>query len=157
VLIVSCKNAPNKKFIGNWASYNNDEGYVEFIIRDSIVEIYSHWNGNKGAWWYKIQNDSIEIQHGFKGQIRLINDSVFTISGEDTKDTLYRLGDSILTYNSNLMSSGIEGNEILFKEFYIQFLKRMNMFLLNHKIIEPVNNDTTPIIEDKIIQGGERK
>jgi len=157
VLISSCNNKPNNKFIGNWASYNEDDGYVEFIIRDSIVEIFSQGYGNGGSWRYQIQRDTIDIQYGFKGNIRLINDTVLTVSSERTIDTLYRLEDSILTYDNDLMSHRVKGNEILLEEFYIRFLERKKLFLLNHKIVEPVNNDTIPIIEEKIIQEGERK
>ena len=108
------------------------------------MEVFTQF-GNAGKWKYKIQNDSIKMQHGYIGHLSFLNDSTFELSDQDTTETFYRLEDSIITYNNDLMSQRIEGGEKLFKEFCDEFGKRATNFQLRMGIISQEDLDKSRI------------
>jgi hypothetical protein len=149
--LFSCTNKSSNPLKGKWASFSYDFGYSELSINDSTIQIFTHWIGNQGEWHYEVVKDSIKIQHGYKGFITEINDSILIITGKNLSDTFYRLDASTMTFNRNLMFAD-EKNDTLFNEFYREFLERAEAFILNHNIsLEKFDRDQSKIIEEKII------
>jgi len=149
--LFSCANKSSNPLIGKWASFSYDFGYSELSINDNTIQIFTHWMGNQGEWLYEVSNDSIKIQHGYNGQITEINDSLLILTDKHLSDTFHRLDGSTLTFNGNLMSAN-DKNDTLFNEFYREFLKRAEAFIINHNISSgKFDGDQSKIIEESII------
>jgi len=151
IISTSCNEDLNTKLIGNWACYTKETGYTEFYIRDSTIQIYSHWMANAGKWKYYYENDTIYYEYGYKGQVTFINDSIFILEGNQSVDTLYKLQDSLLIYNNKTMSRRMSDAEEHYLPFMEQFYKRIEIFEVNHKIDHGSVIDTTEIDTEVIL------
>ena len=142
-IFISCNQKKEKLIIGKWATYS-DRGYSEFTITESTIQVFTQF-GNAGEWKYRIENDSIKMQHGYIGHLSFSNDSTFELSDQDTTETFYRLPDTILTYNNSLMSKRTKGGKKLFNEFSYEFDKRAIKFELRMGIISQEDLDKSLI------------
>jgi len=157
LILLSCNNKKQHDNIyGIWFSYSVvDKEYSEFDIDKNNIGVYSHYGGNLGMLNYKLINDTL-IYKDSKFKLNMISENQFVLISEERFDTLTRLPDSVITYNSITPM-----NDSIFKIFYGDFEQRaFNSWIkygyVTKKELQESLNDTTEIIEEIILIDNEK-
>lgn len=146
IVFLSCSNS-NNNITGKWYSFSKDAGYTEYIIDTIGIKAFGHWFGNLGTRKYSFVKDSININN-YIIIVEKINNGMITLN---SKDTLQKMNDSIVTYHevNNLSDS-------IFSQFYKEFYKRAHRsYIKNGYYTQEEYNqsliDTLLIKEEEII------
>jgi len=151
-ILLSCQRDKVEKvdFVGKWKSYHSIENeYVEWDISKHKIGIFGHTMGNRGLVSYKIVKDTLFINES-KVLIKILSKNQFTIMYDGITDTLSRLPDSIITYNTRTIK-----NDSTFRLFYNKFELRAYNSWIEHGYVtkEELENSRIDgdIIEEEII------
>lgn len=154
LIIFSCNSNEKIDIYGVWYTYITDFGYSEFEIDTTRINIFTRYSGNKGTYHYRIVEDSIFYEIGFKAKIIKIDDNTLEISYDNMADTLFRINEEIETFNPNTMSSNDKTADSLFQNFYDNFSIRAKKYMEDHNILNNPfdNSDDSTIIEYDIFE-----
>jgi hypothetical protein len=128
-LLASCANI-NKQtqdLKGKWYSLSNEDyEYVEYDISDNTIGVYSHYMGNVGNSDYIFKDDTLIFRDN-KLFVQWVSDDQIDLISDSEVNVLYRLSDTITTYNSHM---GID--EGAFNVFYGKFEERAHNAWIKH-------------------------
>ena len=121
ILVYSCTPKKEKMDIsGKWSSFSKEDGYVEFEVDSSEVASFWHYMGNQLKRRYKIENDTLRyLDYELSAKVTILSDTSLILKSLNRCDTLFRLNDTILTFNEINFK-----DTITFNKFYHNFEQR---------------------------------
>lgn len=100
LLLVSCSsNDESKALLGKWAGLDDTE-YYEMHIDSSYIYVYSLWQGNLPRIRYSMRDDSLYYENlNYSVGFIHLDDSTLYLSAPESSDTLFRMCDSINSFD----------------------------------------------------------
>lgn len=149
VCLFSCKqNINDYDITGKWYSYSPELGYAEYEIDSGLMRMYTHYGGNISPLEYYIENDTLKDKNRdeYYSKLIIINDTSFRLENIYETIVLYRLADSVLTFNEFDMH-----NDSIYKIFQNDYFERIIQSWVKFDNYD--RNDTIMTREDSIRWG----
>jgi len=147
-VLFSCTVKSEKDYpIGKWAS-SIDREYVEMQFDSNEIYVYSHWGTINRNIRYTFMRDSLYyIDYNYFVKYIRLNDTTIILSVSGAIDTLYRLNDTVVTYQEIDHEDSVQS-----QIFWKKFNKRADSFYSKKGIRFLTDEmDSTWIPEDEIL------
>ena len=126
-LCSSCVEQEKISIEGKWWSFDRAEKhYSEYDIDKNSISVFSHYMGNQGSVKYKINGDVLYFQDRMS-IVGIVSANLITMTNGNKTDSLFRLPENTMTYNSL-----DHPNDSIFDEFYKKFQSRAHQSWINN-------------------------
>jgi hypothetical protein len=149
LILISCNNNEKVNSIfGKWYGIS-DLGYTELKIKYEEILIYSHLMQESSPISYSINGDSMYyFNYGYSVGFTLLNDTSLVLGTYDQIDTVYKLEESVVTFDEI-----IPDDTTAYNEFITAFGQRAhNCYQIYGKLnVLEIDTATYNILEEELI------